>query len=564
MKSKRLLFSLALINLSVFAIFAQNDLAKDAQFMLNEEQYSKAIQIINSLPENSCKQALLGKAYYGLNQDAQAKEAFQKAAVDPLCLDGALGLLGLEYRAGNKNVATVGFDKIIKANKKNANISAIVIRYCLDGENPDTTIALRYLRNALKVNYKNAQYQILSGDINNISNQIGKAANDYERAIYYDAKNIEAYRKLGIIYTRAKSFSDGLDAFNKSIEINPNQILVYKYLGDLYYTFGKYANAEASYKTYLERADPTTRDLERYGFILFFNKKYDEANAFLDQIIGKSKSETIIYRLKGYMAFETGDYANGVTYMSKFFLGHDPSRIISSDYGYYGRLLAKTKQDSLAMINYEKALDMDSTNMDYLDELGKIYSLNKQQDNAIDVYKRMIANGKDRSTMNFNIGKEYYYKGDGIRAKYDVAMLASGDKATPLSDSLKTEMLTNYMESQKAFDIVTELSPDSYISYLWKGRIQSILDPKAEGVAAKENYEKALAILEKGDSIKGKKPLIECYKALGTYYTMNFEKAKGSLSAEYKNNAISYLEKALALDPSDQSTIALVTELKGL
>ena len=50
--------------------------------------------------------------------------------------------------------------------------------------------------------------------------------------------------------------------------------------------FGKYADAETAYKTFLDRSDASINDVERYAFILFFNKKYDEANKLLDQITG--------------------------------------------------------------------------------------------------------------------------------------------------------------------------------------------------------------------------------------------------------------------------------------
>ena len=56
--------------------------------------------------------------------------------------------------------------------------------------------------------------------------------------------------------------------------------------------------------------------------------------------------------------------------MKKFWEKSDSKKYLASDYEYYGKLLAKKDQDSLAAVNLEKSLDMDSSRYDLLSDLG--------------------------------------------------------------------------------------------------------------------------------------------------------------------------------------------------
>jgi tetratricopeptide (TPR) repeat protein len=563
MKSMRLLLAIVVAMMTMVEGYSQNDPLKNGQFLIKEEQYNKAIEALNSAPESTQKSELLGEVYFKIGQNDLALAAFQKAAANPESFKGLCGLAALDLKNGDKAKAVLAFDKIIKSNKKNNDAYASVIEYCLAQSTPDTALANKYLAMALKLNFKSPVFHVLHGDINSIAGKYGPAANDYERAYFYDAKYTEAYRKVGVIYTRSKIYKQALEAFNKCIEIDGSQILVYKNLGDLYYMFGKYSDAETAYKTYIDRAESNADDTERYAFTLFYTKKYDEANALLDKLIGKSKSETVIYRLKGYMANETKDYATSVNYLEKFFEGHDPSRIIISDYTYYARSLSNVDKDSLAEIIYEKAIALDTTSVELLEELAKIYSRDKKQDKAIETYRRLIANGRDASTMNFNIGREYYFKGDAIRYDYTKKLEALKNVSNPELDSMKVLMANEFVNSRAAFTESAKLSPNFATTFLYLGRIESILDPESLGTGAKENYEKAMAILEAGDQTKNKKSLLECYRSLGSYYYFNSERAKGADATQMKTTSKTFFEKILAIDPKDAQALQVMEALKN-
>ena len=353
----------------------------------------------------------------------------------------------------------------------------------------------------------------------------------------------------------------------KSIELNSDQILVYKNLGDLYYGIGKYAEAEKNYQIYMSRAEVSYDDRERFAIILFFNKKYAESEKLLDEVMKQSSDESVLLRVRGYIAYETGDYAKGIEYLSKFFKIHDPEKNITSDFVYYGRLLQKAGKDTLAIANYTKALEMDSTKTEIYEDLAKLYASNKMHVEAAETYKKMIANGADKLSVCFLIGKEFYFQGEMYKSKYDSLMRMQATNKIPFTDSVSV-MASKRLYFQKADSAFTEVTilNDKYAGgYIWRGRMNSLLDPEAESSLAKDSYEKAQAIFEAGDPTKNRKSLIECYKYLGSYYFLNSERISKSDKKQaevLKQTSIDYWRKILAIDPNDEQSLEVFKKLK--
>ena len=86
------------------------------------------------------------------------------------------------------------------------------------------------------------------------------------------------------------------------------------------------------------KAEISYEDKERYAIILFFNKKYNEAANILEDVLKKNTDESVLLRIRGYIAFETGDYSKGLDYMAKFFKLHDPEKNIVRKLNFVGIL----------------------------------------------------------------------------------------------------------------------------------------------------------------------------------------------------------------------------------
>ena len=568
---KRSLFSTLGILLTFFIGNAQT-ISNQGLSYLDDYQYHKArgffLNQLKSTPNDVRTICSLGDTYLYLQVTDSAKMMYQKAAtIDPKSPFPVIGLGKIAMIGGDKAVELELFEKARKMDKKNSEVFYEIAQGCFALAKKDTATGIRFLQQGIELNSKYARFHIIYGDYETLGHRYGAATNAYERAIFFDATSALAYRKLGVLHTLARANRDALNALAKSIELNSDQIMVYKNLGDLYYSLGRFAEAEKNYVIYMERAEVTNDDQERFAIILFFNKKYNEAANLLEVVMKQNSDESVLLRIRGYIAYETGDFAKGVDFMSRFFKIHDPEKNIASDYLYYGRLLQKTGKDTLAIENYKKALVADSTKTEIYDDLAKLYANNKMHDEAANAYKKMIANGSDKVNTWFLIGKEYYFQSEVFKNKFDTLMTLQTKSKVPFTDSVAVyESRRLYLQkADSAFKIVTELSPEYAGGYIWRGRMNSTLDNEAETTMAKEQYEKALAIFDAGDQTKNRKAVIECYKYLGSYYFLASErilKSDKKQSEVLKQTSIDYWKKILLIDPNEPQALEVFDKLK--
>jgi tetratricopeptide (TPR) repeat protein len=568
MKNKILI--LLIVAFSVLNGMAQEDKSL-GKLYLDDLQYHQARDFFQKLLKASQNDiwiyCSLGDAYIGLLNPDSAKIMYQKAfAIDPKNPFVLIGLGKMALLSGDHQSELDFFDKAKRADRKNPAVYCKIAEECYDLTKKDTVTGSLYLTMGMEINSKFAGFHMVTGDWEAYKKNYGKAANAYERAIFFEPNSILAHRKLAEIYAAARFNRQSLDEYNKCIAINPDQILIYKDLGDLFYSLGRYAEAEKNYKIYMGKAEVSMDDKERYAIILFFNKKYNEAAGLLDNVLTKNTDESVLLRIRAYIAYETGDYKNGLDYMTKFFKLHNPARIIPSDHLYHGRLLEKNGNELQAMENYKKAYALDSTKTDILADLAKLSSKNKMYPQAIDYYYKMIANGFDKVNSYYSIGREAYFEGQIYKDKIDSLFKLQKKSNIPFSDStvVRDSMKLWFQKADSAFTKVTQLSPDYAGGFLWKGRMESRLDPESETNVGKEAYEKALAIFEK-DPEKNRRSIIECYKYLGMNAYWNSErllKTDKQQSEALKNTTMEYFQKVLTLDPADAQATEVITELK--
>mgnify|MGYP006338433349 FL=1 len=109
----------------------------------------------------------------------------------------------------------------------------------------------------------------------------------------------------------------------------------------------------------------------------------------------------------------------------------------------------------------------------------------------------------------------------------------------------------------KAFDNVIAVSPTTHDAYIYKARINSLLENNAEAQAKMvTNYEEFIKVVtEKGEAEMAKPAnktkFVEAYTNIGTYYaTTDKVKAK------------EMFQKAIAIDPTNEVALARLKALK--
>jgi tetratricopeptide (TPR) repeat protein len=169
---------------------------------------------------------------------------------------------------------------------------------------------------------------------------------DYDKALSYyakiDEKSLEAddYTKIGILYSKKKSFPDAYKNFNKAISMDSvNTGNIYFELGSAQFDNNEYENCIATFDKALDRGLKQFPVYLYQGISYFYLKKYDDAIAKLQESI----------KLNDQFAF---------TYL---WVGKS----------YVGLL----KKDD-AIKAYNKCLELDPTNEEALKDLKSIQTMN--------------------------------------------------------------------------------------------------------------------------------------------------------------------------------------------
>ena len=183
---------------------------------------------------------------------------------------------------------------------------------------------------------------------------------------------------------------------------------------------------------------------------------------------------------------------------------------------------------------------MDPAMANELNDIGKRFFDIKLYNEAAAIYEVATSNPNSQNFLydNFYLGYALYF----------------GNVNLPEGETIDPTVVT---KASKAFDNVIAVSPTTQDAYIYKARINSLLENNAEAQAMMaKNYEEFIRVVtEKGDAEMNKPAnktkFVEAYTNLGTYYAPT-DKAK----------AREYYQKALAIDPADEVAQARLKALK--
>ncbi|MFZ4400974.1 MAG: tetratricopeptide repeat protein [Bacteroidales bacterium] len=518
--------------LNVSFLNAQNDAYGDKLLKMNQFKTAKSYfsKKIIEKPNDVSILYYLGETYYNLNKIDSAEYYFNKGitlAPNDIYLNIGVAKILLE----KSNIPEA--KKILErantlAKYKDVTVLSTIADALISTKNKQYDLANEYLLKAKEINKSKSIIHIVSGDLNSMQLNLGEAANDYERAFYFDNKCTEAYYKLGRIYYTARNYKESIKAFESALKIDSTYIPVWRDLAEMYYAYGHYQDASDAFAKYIQLTEPDLNDHIRYATILYFNKEYSKSLIETNNALLKDPKNFVMKRLNTYNLFETNDFTKSLIAINEFFNITPESKTIAQDYEYYGKILSKNNMDSLAIIAFEKTIAMDSSKKAFYENIGKSNDKLKKYEKAVIAYENLILSEKNPlSSEYYQLGKSAYYSG---------APLINAE------DSIKKMIFLQ--KADTSFSKVIELSPNSHLGFLWKARVSSLLDPETKIGIAKPWYEKVISILELTPG-KGTKDLIEAYGYLGVYYIKNDD----------NKTSKTYWNKILEIDPTNADAL---------
>jgi tetratricopeptide (TPR) repeat protein len=522
-----------------------------------KEIYEKGV---SAKPNDPLNYIGLAKIAYYLGDDAKANEMRAKAK---------------SFLLPYKNIK-----KIVPPAKEYAfALAKIAESYSKDGM-VDTSLALPLIRQAIKIDSKNAEIFLIAGDLYMMVNDGSNAIKNYNLAQFADPQSPTAAMKIGYVYVKGRALQEAIPNFEQAIQLNANYAPAYRELGQLYWRAGRLEQSKTNFKKYLDLTAGNVPAKTRYVNSLFYAGDYDEVIKNVEEILAIDKSRGYMNRLAGYSSYEkeNPDYDKALSYMETLFKTVAPEYILQKDHHYMARILLKKNQNYTKLVDelnsLKPQLDKEKSRLSAastadkpkfkasVDEItGKISTLessiaqaNKEIDRAFGEYnkafnfKRTDPNSaltpQEKSLLSEMASNYYAFRKYDNAAKTWVKLI-DPSKENNVADYMQVGRAfyngEKYKSADSVFSLVIKKSPDYLPAFVYTARTYSKMDPDTKLGLAKPKFEKLLNVAQK-DSVKNQSEMMEALTYLG-YFNMengNYSRAKD------------YYSRMINLDPQNK------------
>lgn len=402
---------------------------------------------------------------------------------------------------------------------------------------PNYDKAIDYTNRAEKLDPTRADIFLMRGDALLAKDPVNAspAIEQYKKAAAVNPKSARANVRIGRVYMSGKNPTEAIKFYNLALTSEPNYAPAYADKGEAWYQLGRFDSASANYSKYLA-LNPDCYARYRYAAFLYKSDDHDKAIEEGDRVIAcDSNLVVVIYRImsKAYLEKKSPDPAKSLVYADLFLKKQaqfGKPKLMADDYVTRGKALSALKSDSLAVIDYQKALVMDTAKKDVYFDLGTSYFKMKKYDQAATWYQKK------------------YLAESGASLSVRVTNLNAFAKSLYLNKE--------YSRSDSAYGALIAL--DSNLTYGWLGRAQSSgkLDPEGTKELARPYYERyfQIATVDSVTKAKNSKDLVNA----GLYLASIHLRAKNYACAK------AYYLFVQGLDPANTKAKAALEEDKDV
>ncbi|MFI3239933.1 MAG: tetratricopeptide repeat protein [Bacteroidales bacterium] len=509
-------------------------------------EYYKAEQLENAkvLLERNIDKAETNKAasyfYLGLidleeGDIADAKKNFELSLSDNSELPYAyVGLGYVDLKNGDAKAAEKQFKSATKLAKKDASIRIDIARayYKVDAALYAEEIA-EYIKDAKKKDKSEADIYVFEGDMLADQEKWGDSAGYYEMAIRYEPEAIDAYVKYANTYFYINP-AVAIEKLKSLVEANPNSALARRELAEKYYQNDQWTKAAEVYGAYINNPNSFADDKARYAVLLYFGEKYDESYALASEILAANADAFLMRRMLFLNMAAKQEYQKADE-LAKTFFGIEGEKYSSNDYSTYADVLMELGRVEEAIIQYEKAYELNPEKTDLLKSISSAHSSIKDYENSALAFERYVEAG-DPSTNDIYI----------LSGRFQNIIATTTDS---IAKDAALEKAIKYV------DIVIERVPEDYRIAQRKARILMVFEGEKNMGTAKDAYEAMIEVLDldaEANLVDNVDAYKEGYNYIASYY----------VGAKDLENAKVYYEKFLVVDPENQALIDYVATLE--
>lgn len=542
MNVKKIAFGAAVVFFSNFAI------AQTLQEGINSIDSDKFAQAKNNFTQMIAKEPkaenyfYLGNTYLRQSEPdfAQATESFNKGlAADSKSYLNKLGLATVKLGKGDKS-AIAEIQKIVTdSREKDAEVlfrAAEALTLFEKNNSPD--LAIQFLNKAIERAAKKevpANYYYTLGDAYRLKKIPGDAMSAYDKALPLAKNKASVYTRIGTLWMAAQQWQQAKTSIEKAITTDPTYAPAYKALAAYNIKYQENAKATQDLINYTKYADEDPYTQLEIAKLYFTNEDYANSKMILDKIFDKV-NDPIKFKLRSYVNYADGQYAEAKQNMDTFVSQAEKSRVQPADQGLQGLIaagLAKTETDA-----------------------GKKAALTAESQQKI-----AIAKAAKDETMKWDM-ELAKISGGGTASQSSV----DAGPTNPQIEALKKQVAANAQDSDALYKLATAYQDVKN----WNGAIltwqkmSTILPDWAPAYyslgyayqqaknndAAKVAYEKYITTVKPAEIEANKQTLAYAYFAVA-YLSKDTDAAK----------AKDYVAKSLQLDPTYQDAVKLNSEI---
>lgn len=470
---------------------------------------------------------------------AQAKSYFdQGIQANPQYPNNYVGLGAVALKNGDKSAAENSFKEAMNLDKKNP---VLMVEIARTFYNADPVLYAKqinkYIEDAKKANKKEPEpsIYILEGDML-APESVGDAAGYYEMAWNFDpeTKYPEAYVKYARTYFSVNpQFS--IDRLKELLDKQPNSALAQRELAEKYYESDRLTLAAEQYGKYIENPNHFKKDEIRYVALLYFGGKYQESFDLASKILSEEPDNIYMQRMQFLDQEKLKNPQEAYKYAQIFFNNPKAAgNFVANDYTTYGDILQELGKDTLATVQFEKAIEVAPDKAELLKDLSGAYTKAKMYKEAAVAMQKFIDSGEATTNDEFMLARRYQ------------------NAAAVETDSLaRLDAVNNAL---KYVDIVLEKAPSNSTIAMTKARILYVKNNNVPTQEVVDAFFAALKILDEDPANKTKRKgdYTSAYNLIGNYYL-----AQGDTE-----NAKLYFTKLLEVNPENDALRQYLENMK--
>lgn len=427
---KKIVKIYALASLLLVPYITKSQTLDEAIKHLDAERFTAASKAFNQLAETSpSPQTLFYKGYAILRSPEGLSPESIKAAQSTFEAGNALDKKGDPFnqiglgmvKLASKDLAgaKVIFEEVKKETKlKNADVLyRIAEAYTLFPGATDAAEAIININLALEKSKTkdNPEYYIVKADAYMLKNEGGEAMNALTNAERVGKKPGKTYERMSRVWLQGRNYREANDALNKGLSADPTHAPIHKYHSSYLQTMGKYKESAESAGNYLRNSDGDNKAKLRYAKLAFVAKDYENVKKVIEEIKGNNP-DPYLFRMSGIIDFEEKKPASAIENLNKFIKVAPADESPAIDYGYIGRSYLilpgegneKIKNDSLGILNIEKAIQLGDTTFNYYQDLSSNFIKNKNWAKAALFAEKAALSKKNPNAADFAPAGIYY------------------------------------------------------------------------------------------------------------------------------------------------------------